>query len=159
MQAGQKLAGLLVFLTDVNSLGLQTAQGLQLTSAFYWDLNDDTRAWSKRFAERNGGNQPTMVQAGVYSNVLHYLKAVEALGSDADGGAVVDQMQAVPSQDPIFGTGSVREDGRHVHKMYLFEVKAPSASSGKWDYYRLVREIPAEEAFRPLSEGGCPLVQ
>ena len=158
VQAGQKLAGLLVFLTDVNSLGLQTAQGLQLTSAFYWDLNDDTRAWSKRFAERNNGNQPTMVQAGVYSNVLHYLKAVEALGSDADGKAVVDRMKLMTSNDPIFGTGNIREDGRHVHKMYLFEVKKPDESSGKWDYYKLVREIPAPQAFRPLGDGGCPLV-
>ena len=156
---GQKLAGLLVFLTDVNSLGLQTAQGLQLTSAFYWDLNEATRAWSKRFAERNGGNEPTMVQAGVYSNVLAYLKAVEAHGSDADGKMVVDKLKEMGSDDPIFGKGTVRADGRHVHDMYLFEVKNPAESKGKWDYYKLVRTIPAAEAFRPLAEGGCPLVK
>lgn len=157
--SGQKLAGLLVFLTDVNSLGLQTAQGLQLTSAFYWDLNDGTRAWSKRFADRNGGNPPTMVQAGVYSNVLGYLRAVEALGSDADGKAVVDKLKAMGSDDPIFGKGTIRADGRHVHDMYLFEIKQPSESTGKWDYYKLVRTIPAAEAFRPIADGGCPLVK
>lgn len=156
---GQKLAGLLVFLTDVNSLGLQTAQGLQLTSAFYWDLNDGTRAWSKRFADRNDGNPPTMVQAGVYSNVLGYLRAVEAQGSDADGKAVVDKLKAMGSDDPIFGKGTIRADGRHVHDMYLFEIKQPSESKGKWDYYKLVRTIPAAEAFRPLADGGCPLVK
>lgn len=157
--SGQKLAGLLVFLTDVNSLGLQTAQGLQLTSAFYWDLNDGTRAWSKRFADRNGGNPPTMVQAGVYSNVLGYLRAVEAQGSDADGKAVVDKLKAMGSDDPIFGKGTIRADGRHVHDMYLFEIKQPSESTGKWDYYKLVRTIPAAEAFRPIADGGCPLVK
>ncbi len=156
---GQKLAGLLVFLTDINSLGLQTAQGLQLTSAFYWDLDDARRAWSKRFAARNGGAQPTMIQAGVYSAVLGYLRAVEALGSDGDGKAVVDQLKAMGADDPIFGKSTIRADGRNVHDMYLFEVKKPSESKGKWDYYKLVRTIPAAEAFRPLEAGGCPLVK
>jgi len=154
---GQKLAGLLVFLTDINSLGLQTAQGLQLTSAFYWDRDDTTRAWSKRFADRNNGNQPTMVQAGVYSAVLGYLRAVEALGSDGDGKAVVDQLEKMGTDDPIFGKSTIRSDGRHVHNMYLFEVKKPDESKGKWDYYKLVREIPAAEAFRPLADGGCQM--
>ena len=131
--------------------------GLQLTSAFYWDRDDTTRAWSKRFADRNNGNQPTMVQAGVYSAVLGYLRAVEALGSDGDGKAVVDQLEKMGTDDPIFGKSTIRSDGRHVHNMYLFEVKKPDESKGKWDYYKLVREIPAAEAFRPLADGGCQM--
>lgn len=156
-QAGQTLAGLLIFITDVHALGLETAQGLVLTEAFYWDQNDDTRAWSARFEEKHG-TKPTMVHAGVYAGTMHYLKAVEATGT-ADADAVMEWMKANPSDDPLFGKGEVRADGRHIHDMYLFRVKAPEASTGPWDYYDLVATIPAAEAFRPLAEGGCPLVQ
>ncbi len=156
-QAGQTLAGLLIFISDVHALGLEAAQGLVLTEAFYWDLNDDTREWSARF-EAVHGSKPTMVHAGVYSGTLHYLKAVEAVGS-ADADAVMEWMKANPSEDPLLGTGEVRADGRHVHDMYLFRVKSPDASTGPWDYYDLVATIPAAEAFRPLEDGGCALVQ
>ena len=154
---GQNLAGLLVFLTDVHSLGLEIAQGLIMTESFYWDLNDQTREWSARFAERNGGDYPTMIHAGVYSSVLHYLKAVEALQGD-DGTAVIAKMKELPTEDPLFGAGSVREDGRKIHDMYLFEVKKPSESTGEWDVYKVRATIPAAEAFRPLDQGECPLV-
>ena len=157
-QGGQALAGLLVFLTDVHALGLETAQGLVLTESFYWDLNDQSREWSARFAEQNGGNQPTMVQAGVYAGILHYLKAVEAVGGK-DPEAVLAKMKEMETDDPLFGKGKVRADGRKVHDMYLFRVKTPDQSQGAWDYYELVQTIPAERAFRPLEEGGCPLVQ
>jgi branched-chain amino acid transport system substrate-binding protein len=157
-QGGQSLAGLLIFLTDVHALGLQTAQGLVLTEAFYWDLNDETRAWSKRFAEAHNGSMPTMVHAGVYASVLHYLKAVEAAGSK-DAAAVMAKMKEMPSEDPLFGHGQVRQDGRHVHDMYLFQVKSPDESKGAWDYYKVLATIPAEKAFRPLDQGGCPLVK
>ncbi|KRE03365.1 ABC transporter permease [Bosea sp. Root670] len=155
---GQKLAGLLVFLTDVHSLGLQAAQGLVLTESFYWDTNDGTRAWSDRFSKLNGGKRPTMVQAGVYSGMLHYLKAVEAAKSK-DAAAVVAKMKELPTDDPLFGKGSVRADGRKMHDMYLFEVKKPSESKGPWDYYKQVAVLPADQAFRPLSESECPLVK
>lgn len=157
-QAGQSLAGLLIFLTDVHALGLDVAQGLVLTEAFYWDLNEGTREWSQRFAERNNGNMPTMVQAGVYASVLHYLRAVDATRS-TDADTVMAAVREMPSEDPLFGQGEVRIDGRHVHDMYLFRVKAPEASSGPWDYYELVATIPADQAFRPLDQGGCPLVE
>lgn len=157
---GQKLAGLLVFLSDVHSLGLATAKGLQLTEAFYWDRDDGSRAFSKDFAARHKGAQPTMVQAGVYAGVLHYLKAIEAMGAESnDGKAIVDKMKAMPTDDPLFGKGVIRVDGRKVHDMYLFEVKAPNESKGPWDYYKLVRTIPAAEAFRPLDQGNCPLAK
>jgi branched-chain amino acid transport system substrate-binding protein len=159
VQGGQSLAGLLVFITDVHALGLQTAQGLVLTEAFYWDANDATRKFSEEFAKRDRGIHPTMVHAGVYSAVLHYLKAVKALGSDADGAAVVAKMKEMPTDDPLFGKGMVRADGRHIHPMYLFEVKKPEESKGDWDYYKLRATIPADQAFRPLNEGGCPLVK
>jgi len=159
VKGGQNLAGLLVFLTDVHGIGLDKAQGLILTSTFYWDLNDQTRAWSKRFAAANGNKQPTMVQAGVYAGVLHYLKAVAALKSDADGAKVVDEMKKLPTDDPLFGKGTVRVDGRTIHNAYLFEVKKPSESKGPYDYYKLRATIPAAEAFRPLNEGGCSLVK
>jgi branched-chain amino acid transport system substrate-binding protein len=155
---GQNLAGLLVFITDVHALGLQTAQGLIMTEAFYWDQNDATRAFAKRFAPQYKGNMPTMVQAGVYSAVLHYLKAVAALKSAADGKAVVAKMKELPTDDPLFGKGSIRADGRKIHDMYLFEVKKPAESKGPWDYYKLRATIPAAEAFRPLKDGNCPLV-
>ena len=157
-QGGQSLAGLLVFISDVHALGLQTAQGLVLTEAFYWDQNDASRAFAKRFAPQFKNNMPTMVQAGVYAAVLHYLKAVEALKSDADGKAVVAKMKEMPTDDPLFGKGTIRPDGRKIHDMYLFEVKKPSESKGAWDYYKLRATIPAAEAFRPMKDGGCPLV-
>ncbi|MCW6508354.1 ABC transporter substrate-binding protein [Lichenifustis flavocetrariae] len=157
-QGGQKLAGLLVFISDVNALGLEAAQGLNLTEAFYWDLNDGTREWSKRFAARHGGKMPTMVQAGVYAGLLHYLKAVDALKSK-DAAAVLAKMKATPTDDPLFGRGSIRVDGRTLHDMYLFQVKTPSESKGPWDYYKLIQTVPAADAFRPLGEGGCPLVK
>ena len=158
VQGGQKLAGLLVFISDVHALGLKTAQGLQLTSAYYWDRDDKTRAWSKKFAARMNGRMPSMVQAGVYAGVLHYLKAVQALKSDEDGKAVVAKMKAIPTDDPLFGKGTIRADGRKIHPMYLYEVKKPSESKGPWDYYKLIKEIPADQAFRPLAKGECPLV-
>ena len=153
----QRLAGLLVFLTDVDALGLEAAQGLVLTEAFYWDLNERTRAWSKRFGERAGGRMPTMNHAGVYSSVLAYLRAAQAAGTTS-GAAVVARMGAAPIEDALFGTVTIRRDGRAVHDMFLFQVKAPAESTGRWDYYKLAGTIPAAEAFRPMAEGGCPLV-
>ncbi len=155
--AGQKLGGLLVFISDVHALGLKTAQGLVLTESFYWDLNDQTRAWSKRFAEKSGGKMPTMVQAGVYGSVLHYLKAVDALKAK-DPAKVMAKMKETPTDDPLFGKGQVRADGRKIHDMYLFEVKKPNESKGAWDYYKLLATIPGDQAYRPLNEGNCPLV-
>jgi branched-chain amino acid transport system substrate-binding protein len=154
---GQKLAGLLVFISDVHSIGLQMAQGLQLTEAFYWDLNEGTRAFTKRFAEKMKGRVPTSVQAGYYSALKHYLDAVKAAGTDRSD-AVVAKMKEMPTDDPLFGKGRVRMDGRKIHDVYLFEVKAPSESKGPWDYYKLVRTIPGDEAFRPMDKGDCPLV-
>ncbi len=158
VKGGQSLAGLLVFLTDVHGLGLQTAQGLVVTETFYWDLNDQTRAWTKRFAAAYGGKYPSMDHAGVYGAVLHYLKAVEAAKTD-DGTKVVAKMKEMPTDDPLFGKGVIRQDGRKIHPAYLFEVKKPSESKGPYDYYKLRATIPAEQAFRPLAEGGCPLVK
>jgi len=158
VQGGQRFAGLLVFLTDVHGLGLNKAQGLMLTESFYWDLDAKTRAWSARFARRHWGAMPTMAQAGVYAAVLHYLKAVDALKSD-DGTMVVARMKALPTDDPLFGKGSIRQDGRKIHPMYLFEVKKPSESKSPWDFYKLRATIPAAEAFRPMDQGGCPLVK
>jgi branched-chain amino acid transport system substrate-binding protein len=158
---GQKLAGLLLFIADVHALGLEVAQGLQLTTAFYWDLNDQTRGFSKRFSERMKTHaEPTMIQAGVYSSVLNYLRALEAMGGNPhDGAKVVAKMKEMPTDDPIFGKGSIRADGRVIHPMYLFEVKTPAESKYPWDYYKLIATIPADEAFRPLSESACPLVK
>jgi branched-chain amino acid transport system substrate-binding protein len=156
---GQNLAGLLVFINDVHALGLQTAQGLIFTESFYWDLNDGTRAFSKEFAKDNKGNMPSMVQSGVYSAVIHYLRAVHAMKSDGDGAAVIAKMKEMPTEDRLYGKGHVRQDGRKMHPMYLFEVKKPSESKGPWDYYRLRATIPTEKAFRPMAEGGCPLVK
>ena len=157
VQAGQKLAGLLVFITDVHALGLKAANGLQLTESFYWDHDDKTRAWSKKFAAKHNGRMPSMVQAGVYAGVLHYLKAVQALKSKDDGKAVVEKMKALPTDDPLFGKGTIRPDGRKLHPMYLYEVKKPSESKGPWDYYKLIHEIPADQAFRPLAQSDCPM--
>ncbi len=157
-RSGQNLAGMLVFINDVHSLGLQTAQGLIFTTAFYWDRNDESRAFAKRFAPQYKGNMPSMIQAGVYAGVLHYLKAVEALKSDADGRAVVAKMKELPTDDPLFGKGKIRADGRKIHDMYLVEAKKPSESKGPWDLLKIRATIPADEAFRPLNEGKCPLV-
>ena len=157
-QGGQNLAGLLVFINDVHALGLKTAQGLVLTEAFYWDRNEGSRAFAKRFAPQSRSNMPSMVQAGVYSAVTHYLKAVEALKSDADGKAVVAKMKAMETDDPLFGKGIIRVDGRKVHDMFLYEVKKPEESQSAWDYYKVRATIPAAEAFRPPNEGFCPLV-
>jgi len=158
VKSGQNLAGLLVFLSDIHGLGLPIAQGLILTETFYWDLNDSTRAWTKRFVEKNGGKYPTMVHAGVYGAVLHYLKAVEA-GKTDDGTKTIAKMKELPTDDPLFGKGTIRADGRKIHPAYLFEVKKPAESKGPYDYYKLRTTIPAEQAFRPLNEGNCPLVK
>ena len=158
VKGGQSLAGLLVFLTDIHALGLPTAQGLIVTNTFYWDQNDQSRAFAKKFATGNKGIHPTMVHAGVYSSVLHYLKAVEALKSD-DGTKVIAKMKDMPTDDPLFGKGSIRVDGRKIHPAYLVEVKKPSESKGPWDYYKVRATIPADQAFRPLADGGCSLVK
>ena len=158
VQGGQTLAGLVVFISDIHALGPETAQGLVLTEAFYWDQNAATRTFSNRFAERYGGKMPTMVHAGVYSSVMHYLKAVEAVGSK-DAAKVMAKMKETPVEDPLFGKGEVRQDGRVIHDMYLFRVKSPEQSKGEWDLYETLATIPADEAFRPLKDGGCPLVK
>jgi branched-chain amino acid transport system substrate-binding protein len=157
-KGGQNLAGLLVFLPDIHGLGLNTAQGLVFTETFYWDLNDQTRAWSKRFAERHGGKYPSADHAGVYAAVLHYLKAVEA-GKTDDGTKTIAKMKELPTDDPLFGKGTIRPDGRKIHPAYLFEVKKPSESKGPYDYYKVRATIPADQAFRPLKDGECPLVK
>jgi branched-chain amino acid transport system substrate-binding protein len=161
VKGGQSLAGLLVFASDVNALGLATAQGLTLTETWYWDQNDTNRAWTKRWAAERGGSGkfPTMVQAGVYAGVTHYLKAVAALKSAADGKAVVAKMKELPTDDPLFGKGSIQPNGRTIHPAYLFEVKKPSESKGPWDYYKLIATIPADEAFTPLDKSSCPLLK
>ena len=158
---GQKLAGLLLFITDVHALGLKVAQGLNFTETFYWDLNDGTRAFSKRFSERMKTKaMPSMVQAGVYSGLIHYFKALEAMGGNPhDGAKVVAMMKQMPTDDALFGPGSIRADGRKLHPAFLFEVKKPEESKGGWDYYKLVGTTPADQAFRPLAESACPLVK
>ena len=156
---GQKLAGLLVFLTDVHSLGLKTAQGLTITTGFYWDHDDESRSWSKKFAAKNGGKMPTMVQAGVYSGMMHYLKAIEAAKTD-EAKAVVAKMRETPINDFFAKNGKIREDGRMVHTMYLAQVKKPEELKGPYDYYKILREIPGDQAFRPMdAKYGCPLVK
>jgi len=156
---GQHFAGLLVFISDVNALGLKTAQGLVLTETFYWDMNDSTRAWTKRWqAQMPAGKFPTMNHAGVYASVLHYLKAVAALKNAADGKAVVAKMKDMPTDDPVFGKGTVRADGRKIHPAYLFEVKKPEESKYPGDDYKLRATIPADEAFRPMKDDNCPMV-
>ena len=156
----QKLSALLLFISDVHALGLKAAHGLSLTGMFYWDTNDATRAFADRFAKRmKNGYKPNMVQAGVYSGVTHYLKAVAALGGAADGAAVVAKMKDMPTDDDAYGRGSIRADGRKIHPAYLFEVKTPEASRGPWDYYKLVATIPADVAWRPLGQSACPLVK
>ena len=158
---GQKLAALLLFINDVHSLGLKTAQGLTFTESFYWDLNDGTRAWSKRFAERASNHaMPSMTQAGNYAAVLHYLKALEALGGNPhDGAKVVAKMKEIPTDDPLFGKGPLRADGRRLIPAYLFEVKKPEESKYPWDYYKQIATIAAEDAAKPLEASDCPLVK
>ena len=156
VKGGQSLAGMLVFLSDIHGLGLNTAQGLIFTETFYWDLNAQTRDWTKRFVAQSKGKYPTMVQAGVYSAVTHYLKAVEASKTD-DGSKVINQMKAMPTDDPLFGKGTIRKDGRKLHPAYLVEVKKPSESKGPYDYYKVRATIPANEAFRPEADGGCKM--
>lgn len=158
-QGGQNLAALLMFLTDVNALGLNAAQGLEFTESYYWDLNDQTRDFGNRYAKRmKNGAKPTMVQAGVYSSLIHYLKAIEALGSPADGAAVVSTMKSMPTEDEAFGKGYIRQDGRKIHPVYLLKVKTPAESKYPWDYATVVATVPGEEAFRPLAQSECPLV-
>ena len=155
---GMRVAALIMLINDVHGLGLEAGQGLYLTEPFYWDLNDRTRAFSDRFASRLGGRRPSMIQAGVYASMIHYMKAVRAAGT-TDGLTVVAKMKELPTDDPLFGRGSIRADGRTLHDMYLFQVKTPAESKGPWDYYTLIATTPAAEAFRPLSDGGCPLVK
>jgi len=155
---GQHFAGLLVFVSDVNALGLKVAQGLTLTETWYWDMNDANRAWTKRWQAERAGKFPTMIHAGVYSAITHYLKAVADLKSAADGKAVVAKMKELPTDDPLFGKGTIRADGRKIHPAYLFEVKKPEESKYPGDYYNLRSTIPADEAFRPLKDDNCPLV-
>jgi branched-chain amino acid transport system substrate-binding protein len=145
-----------LFVTDVNTLGLDTAKGLVLTETFYWDQNDDTRAWTKRWQAEQPGKFPNMDQAGVYAETLHYLKAVASLKSAPDGSAVVAKMKAMPTDDPLFGKGYIRSDGRKIHPAYLFDVKSPEESKYPGDVYKLRATIPAEGAFRPLRYGKCP---
>ena len=158
--ANQKIVALIFDLQGVPALGLKTAQGLLALNGWYWDMNDQTRAWSKRYQERHPKKMmPNHMQAGVYSAVLHYLKAVDKVGSSADGRVVVAAMKSMPTDDPVFGKGTIREDGRHMHPMYLLQVKSPAESKSEWDVFKIAATIPAEKAFRPLAEGGCPLVK
>ncbi|MES5483912.1 ABC transporter substrate-binding protein [Bradyrhizobium sp. INPA03-11B] len=161
VKGGQKLAALLLFLTDVKAIGLETAQGLNFTETFYWDLNDNTRAFSKRFSARmKNSAPPTMVQAGVYAGLMHYFKALEALGGNPhDGAKVVAKMKTIPTDDPLFGKGEVEANGRVTHDAYLFEVKKPSESKGPWDFYKLVGTVPGNQAFTPLDKSTCALLK
>jgi branched-chain amino acid transport system substrate-binding protein len=161
VKGGQKLAALLLFLTDVKAIGLETAQGLNFTETFYWDMNDETRAFSKKFAARmKNGAPPTMVQAGVYSGLIHYFKALDALGGNPhDGIKVVEKMKSMPTDDPLFGKGAIQPNGRTIHSAYLFEVKKPSESKGPWDFYKLIGTVPGDQAFTPLSESKCALLK
>jgi branched-chain amino acid transport system substrate-binding protein len=161
VKGGQKLAALLLFLTDVKAIGLETAQGLNFTETFYWDMNDQTRAFSKKFAARmKNGAPPTMVQAGVYAGLLHYFKALEALGGNPhDGIKVVDKMKSIPTDDTLFGKGMIEPNGRTIHSAYLFEVKKPSESKGPWDFYKLIGTVPGDQAFTPLDKSTCALLK
>jgi len=160
-QSGVRLATLQCLLPQIHGMGIEAAQGLYNTESFYWDLNDGTRAFAARWAKENGGNQPSMIHAGCYAGVRHYLGAVAAIGPDAaraSGAAAVAQMKRMPAADPLFGPGRIREDGRKIHDMHLFRVKTPAAARGPWDLYDLVATTPGEQAFRPLAAGGCPFV-
>jgi branched-chain amino acid transport system substrate-binding protein len=161
VKGGQKLAALLLFITDVKAIGLETAQGLSFTETFYWDQDDASRAFSKKFAARmKNGAPPTMVHAGVYAGVTHYLKALEALGGNPhDGIKIVDKMKSIPTDDPLFGKGEIQPNGRTIHSAYLFEVKKPSESKGPWDFYKLVGTVPGDQAFTPLAESKCALLK
>jgi branched-chain amino acid transport system substrate-binding protein len=161
VKGGQKLAALLLFITDIKAMGLESAQGLNFTETFYWDMSDDTRAFSKKFAARiKNGAPPTMVHAGVYSGLLHYFKALEALGGNShDGVKVVEKMKSMPTDDPLFGKGSIQPNGRKIHPAYLFEVKKPAESKAPWDFYKLVGTVPGDQAFTPLSESKCALLK
>jgi branched-chain amino acid transport system substrate-binding protein len=161
VKGGQKLAALLLFLTDVKPIGLETAQGLNFTETFYWDLNDKTREFSKKFSARmKNGAPPTMVQAGVYAGLIHYFKALDALGGNPhDGIKVVEKMKSMPTDDPLFGKGEIQPNGRTIHSAYLFEVKKPSESKAPWDFYKLVGTVSGDQAFTPLSESKCPLLK
>ncbi|MES2032294.1 MAG: ABC transporter substrate-binding protein [Pseudomonadota bacterium] len=161
VKGGQKLAGLLMFVSDIHALGLPVAQGLNFTETFYWDLNDGTRAFSKRFQERmKNKSMPTTVHAGVYSSLIHYFKTLDAMGGNShDGLKIVDKMKATPTDDIIFGKGTIQPNGRKLHPAYLFEVKKPEESKGPWDYYKLVATIPADQAFTPLDKSSCPLLK
>jgi branched-chain amino acid transport system substrate-binding protein len=161
VKGGQKLAALLLFITDVKAIGLETAQGLNFTETFYWDLNDQTRAFSKKFAARmKNSAPPTMVQAGVYAGLLHYFKALEALGGNPhDGVKVVEKMKSMPTDDVLFGKGEIQPNGRTIHSAYLFEVKKPSESKAPWDFYKLIGTVPGDQAFTPLAESKCPMLK
>ena len=159
---GQKLLGIVGFVNDVQTLGLETAQGLLLTECFYWDTNERTRAFTRRVLPRTPDNYPNQCQAGAYSAAFHYLKAVDQVGAaqaKASGREMVELMKRMPTDDDVFGPGRIRPDGRKLHDVHLFEVKRPDESRQAWDFYKLVRTSPAEEGFRPLEEGGCPLVR
>lgn len=160
-KGGQKLAALLLFITDVKAIGLETAQGLSFTETFYWDMNDETRAFSKKFAARmKNSAPPTMVQAGVYAGLMHYFKALDALGGNPhDGAKVVTKMKEMPTDDPLFGKGLIQPNGRTIHSAYLFEVKKPSESKSAWDFYKLVGTVPGDQAFTPLDKSTCPLLK
>ena len=159
-KGGQRVVATVLYLSDVHSLGLKTAHGLQFCESFYWDLNEGTRAWAKRFAPRNNNRYPTALQAGVYAETLHYLKAIDEVGgTSGDGKTVVEEMKRLPTDDPLFGKGTIRAGGRKLHNMYLFEVKKPDESKYPWDYYKLIKTIPPSEAWRPLEEGGCSFLK
>ena len=159
MSKGQQVAGLLVFIADINALGLPTAKGLILSESFYWDRDDNTRAFAKKFGAKFEGRMPTMIHAGVYASLLHYFKAINELKSAKDGKAVVAKMEATPTDDTLFGKGTIDPNGRKRHSMYVYQVKTPEESKGKWDYYKLIREVPADQAFRKPADSGCPLVK
>ena len=161
VKGGQKLAALLLFITDVKAIGLETAQGLNFSSTFYWDMNDKTREFSKKFSARmKNGAPPTMVHAGVYAGLLHYFKALEALGGNPhDGVKVVEKMKSIPTEDSLFGKGLVEPNGRVIHSAYLFEAKKPSESKAPWDFYKLIGTVPGDQAFTPLAESKCALLK
>jgi len=161
VKGGQKLAALLLFITDVKAIGLETAQGLNFSETFYWDMNDKTREFSKKFSARmKNGSPPTMVHAGVYAGLLHYFKALDALGGNPhDGVKVVDKMKSLPTDDALFGKGEIQPNGRTIHSAYLFEVKKPSDSKAPWDFYKLIGTVPGDQAFTPLSESKCALLK
>lgn len=157
-KSGQIVVGLSTMITDIKALGLNTAQGLYVTETFYWDRTPETRSWSKRWSERNGGRYPTMMQAGVYGATLHYLKAVQAVGSTSDGRKVVDKMKELPTDDPLFGKGYILPNGRKIHDVYVFRVKSAEESKYPWDYYKLVSTVSGKDAFLSLKQSGCNLI-